>query len=69
MLSSLCKENDCSHVVDIGAGLGHLSRLLSFNNQLRVTTVEATDSHSPKAQRLDRLVIGEDVNKFIVKSR
>ena len=55
MLSSLCKQNGCDHVVDIGAGLGHLSRLLTFNKNLRVTTIEASDSHSPKAQRLERL--------------
>ncbi|XP_067933429.1 methyltransferase-like protein 25B isoform X1 [Watersipora subatra] len=54
VLSSLCKENGCEHVVDIGAGLGHLSRLLTFNKHLKVTTIEASDSHSPKAQRLDR---------------
>ena len=41
-------------MVDVGAGLGHLSRLLTFNKQLTVTTIEATDAHSPKAQRLDR---------------
>ncbi|KAF6017929.1 RRNAD1 [Bugula neritina] len=54
MLSILCKSQGCERVVDIGAGLGHLSRLLSYNKNLKVTTVEATDSHSPKAQRLDR---------------
>lgn len=44
--------------MDIGAGLGHLSRLLTFNKHLKVTTIEASDSHSPKAQRLDRYVQG-----------
>ena len=44
----------CSHVVDVGAGLGHLSRVLNFKHGLQVTTVEAVDGHAPKAVQYDR---------------
>ncbi|XP_064608363.1 uncharacterized protein LOC135472677 isoform X2 [Liolophura sinensis] len=50
-LSECCQ---CEQIVDIGAGLGHLSRLLTFGQGLKVTTVEATNSHAPKASTFDR---------------
>jgi cyclopropane fatty-acyl-phospholipid synthase-like methyltransferase len=51
VVSEMC---GCHHVVDVGAGLGHLSRLLTFAYGLKVTTVEASDGHAPKAAELDQ---------------
>lgn len=50
-LSECCQ---CKQIVDIGAGLGHLSRHLTFGQELKVTTVEATSCHAPKASTFDR---------------
>ena len=44
----------CTHVVDLGAGLCHLCRMLTYNCNLNVTTIEATDFHAGKAQKYDR---------------
>lgn len=44
----------CSNVVDVGAGLGHLSRLLTFQHGLKVTSIEAEDGHAPLAAEYDR---------------
>ena len=41
-------------MVDVGAGQGHLSRILAFGYGLDVTTVEAVDCHAPKAKKFDR---------------
>ena len=41
-------------MVDVGGGLGHLSRLLSLGLGLKVTSVEASDGHAPKANKYDR---------------
>ncbi|XP_060066540.1 methyltransferase-like protein 25B [Ylistrum balloti] len=46
----------CEHVVDVGAGKGHLSRLLAFGYGFKVTTVEAADSHAPKAKKIDKAI-------------
>ena len=53
----LCDHLSCRHVVDVGAGLGHLSRLLSFGHGLKTTTLEATDFHAPKASQFDKYVL------------
>ncbi|XP_033750586.1 protein RRNAD1-like isoform X2 [Pecten maximus] len=53
LLGSQC---GCVHVVDVGAGKGHLSRLLAFGYGFKVTTVEAAGCHAPKAQKMDRAI-------------
>ncbi|XP_071107262.1 methyltransferase-like protein 25B [Haliotis cracherodii] len=53
-ISHLCCQCRCSQVVDVGAGLGHLSRLLTFAHGAKVTTVEAEGGHAPKAEQYDR---------------
>jgi len=40
--------------VDIGAGQGHLSRLLALGHGFKVTTVEAAGCHAPKAIKFDK---------------
>lgn len=46
----------CENVVDVGSGLGHLARVLSVGYGLKVTSVEATGTHAPKAQKYDRYI-------------
>ena len=53
VIGQLCQTIGCDRIVDIGAGLGHLSRLLNFKYGLTVTTVEASSGHAPKAQKYD----------------
>ncbi|XP_074650744.1 methyltransferase-like protein 25B [Tubulanus polymorphus] len=55
-IKKLSSDLNRSHVIDIGAGQGHLSRLLSFGYGLPVTTVEAAGCHAPKAEKFDREV-------------
>ncbi|PVD20043.1 hypothetical protein C0Q70_20537 [Pomacea canaliculata] len=49
----LCGQSHSHHVVDVGAGLGHLSRLLTFGYNLKVTTLEAADGFKSKASKFD----------------
>ena len=53
LLNDLCQTCHCQRVIDVGAGQGHLSRLLSFGYGLTVTTVEAAGCHAPKAAKFD----------------
>ena len=53
-LDVLCRSLGCSYVVDIGAGQGHLSRLMTFGYGFKVTTIEASGCHKPKANKFDR---------------
>ena len=56
VIHMVSEQAGSQHVVDVGAGLGHLSRLLTFAYGLKVTTVEATGGHAPKASEFDRYV-------------
>ncbi|CAH1796688.1 unnamed protein product [Owenia fusiformis] len=62
LIHNICKSVDCDNVVDVGAGQGHLSRLLTFGYGLKVTTVESASSHAPKAQQFDKEV-QQDIKK------
>ncbi|KAK7481310.1 hypothetical protein BaRGS_00027390 [Batillaria attramentaria] len=66
VISWLSGQTGSSHVIDVGAGLGHLSRLLTFAHGLKVTTVEASDGHAPKASEFDR-ELEKDILKKITK--
>jgi len=61
---SMCSQYDVKQVVDVGAGQGHLSRLLAFGYGLKLTTIEAVDCHVPKATKFD-----DEVTKDISKGR
>ena len=54
VIHDLCTASHCNHVVDVGAGQGHLSRLLSFGYGVKVTTIESAGGHAPKATKFDR---------------
>ena len=47
----------CTNVVDVGSGLGHLARVPCVGYDLQVTSVEAADTHAPKAHQYDRYTI------------
>ena len=53
MISEVAECQNCQNIVDVGAGQGHLSRILSYGYGLKVTTVEASSCHAPKAQKFD----------------
>ncbi|XP_028406922.1 protein RRNAD1-like isoform X2 [Dendronephthya gigantea] len=47
----------CWNIVDVGAGLGHLSRLLSYGYKLRVVTIEGVGCHKNNAEKIDEKVL------------
>ncbi|CAH1154385.1 unnamed protein product [Phaedon cochleariae] len=47
-------ETNCFNIVDIGSGLGHLSRLMSYQYGFKVCTFEADEALSSSAEELDR---------------
>ncbi|XP_063432236.1 methyltransferase-like protein 25B [Mytilus trossulus] len=54
LISLLSQASGSKHVVDVGAGQGHLSRILTFGHSLKVTTVEASGCHASKAAKFDK---------------
>lgn len=44
---------DCKTVIDVGAGLGHLSRLLSLHYNFKVHTIEGEQSNVKEANKID----------------
>ncbi|XP_070203805.1 uncharacterized protein [Littorina saxatilis] len=67
VINLVSKQARTDHVVDVGAGLGHLSRLLTFAHGLKVTTVEATGGHAPKANEFDR-ELKKDIQKKLKRN-
>ncbi|XP_066465189.1 methyltransferase-like protein 25B isoform X2 [Eleutherodactylus coqui] len=53
LVKKLSDSTRCDHVVDIGSGQGHLSRVLSFGQGLGVTAVEANRSLLTMATKFD----------------
>ncbi|NXX85677.1 RRNAD protein, partial [Urocolius indicus] len=59
LLQHLSRATGCEHVVDVGAGQGHLSRFLAFGLGLSVTAVEGDGRLAATAQRLDQELLRE----------
>ena len=55
-IAEVAQEVECSTIVDIGAGKGHLPRQLAFKYGLNVVTIEADGTHLEKATTIDRKV-------------
>ncbi|XP_058503529.1 protein RRNAD1 isoform X1 [Solea solea] len=53
LVKQLCDQTDCSRVVDVGSGQGHLTRFLSFGLGLSVTAMEADRTLVAMASRFD----------------
>ncbi|NXX12002.1 RRNAD protein, partial [Podargus strigoides] len=59
LLQRLSRATGCHHVVDIGAGQGHLSRFLAFGLGFSVTAVEGDARLAAMAERFDRELLRE----------
>ncbi|NXN94984.1 RRNAD protein, partial [Rhinopomastus cyanomelas] len=59
LLQQLSQATGCKHVVDVGAGQGHLSRYLAFGLGLSVTAVEGDRRLATTAERFDRELLHE----------
>ncbi|XP_034409109.1 protein RRNAD1 isoform X2 [Cyclopterus lumpus] len=53
LVKQLCDQTDCSTVVDVGSGQGHLTRFLSFGLGLSVTAIEADHALVATASKFD----------------
>ncbi|XP_041798711.1 protein RRNAD1 isoform X3 [Chelmon rostratus] len=53
LVKQLCDQTDCSRVVDVGSGQGHLTRFLSFGLGLSVTAIEADHTLVAMASKFD----------------
>uniref|UniRef100_A0A8P4PYG1 Methyltransferase like 25B n=1 Tax=Dicentrarchus labrax TaxID=13489 RepID=A0A8P4PYG1_DICLA len=53
LVKQLCEQTDCSSVVDVGSGQGHLTRFLSFGLGLSVTAIEADHNLVAMASKFD----------------
>uniref|UniRef100_A0A915EE87 Methyltransferase domain-containing protein n=1 Tax=Ditylenchus dipsaci TaxID=166011 RepID=A0A915EE87_9BILA len=59
-----CKfGEDIKHVVDIGAGIGHLSRMFSLVKNLDVTTIEGNSEFVEKSKILDQMFMAKVASK------
>ncbi|KAG9276603.1 protein RRNAD1 [Astyanax mexicanus] len=53
LVKQLCDQTQCSNVVDVGSGQGHLTRFLSFGLGLDVTGIEADPNLVSMASKFD----------------
>jgi len=54
IINKVCKQSNSNNVVDIGSGLGHLSRMLAFQYKLNVTAIEMAGQRLPIAEQFDK---------------
>lgn len=56
-MAKLCyntaKRSNCFYIVDVGSGLGHLSRILAYGYKFNVLSIEASENLSLQAKTLD----------------
>ncbi|ODM91699.1 Protein RRNAD1 [Orchesella cincta] len=62
ILSSLCTETGSTHVYDIGSGLGHLSRYLSYGCNVQTTCVDKIQDFGQSATKFDK-----ELESFLIK--
>ena len=53
LVSNLARLTKVDKVLDIGSGVGHLSRYLAYNSQLKVACVDANSSLTTSASKFD----------------
>ncbi|XP_046839091.1 LOW QUALITY PROTEIN: methyltransferase-like protein 25B, partial [Xenia sp. Carnegie-2017] len=56
LIFEVAKKLQCWDIVDVGAGLGHLSRTLNYEYGLRVLTIEGEGCHRKQAEKIDEKV-------------
>ncbi|XP_047140547.1 methyltransferase-like protein 25B isoform X4 [Hydra vulgaris] len=71
VINNVCKETNSTTVVDVGSGLGHLSRILAYQYGYNVTAIEMTGHRLPVAEKYDnKSQINEtsarEINGFVV---
>ncbi|XP_065671514.1 methyltransferase-like protein 25B isoform X5 [Hydra vulgaris] len=54
IINNVCKETYSTTVVDVGSGLGHLSRILAYQYGYNVTAIEMTGHRLPVAEKYDK---------------
>ncbi|KAI4893287.1 hypothetical protein NFI96_019690 [Prochilodus magdalenae] len=57
LVKQLCDHTQCTSVVDVGSGQGHLTRFLSFGLGLNVTGIEADPNLVSMASKFDRQLL------------
>lgn len=57
-------DTNCFYIVDLGSGLGHLSRILNYGYDFKVCTIEAQKNLSDQAKVLDNEFEKNLVRKF-----
>lgn len=56
-MAKLCYDTalkcGCFYIVDVGSGLGHLSRILAYGYKFNVLSIEANENLTQRAKKLD----------------
>lgn len=50
---STALKTDCFYIVDVGSGLGHLSRILAYGYNFNVLSIEANEDLTQQAKKLE----------------
>jgi len=49
LVTNITQRNGCEHVFDVGSGLGHLARFLTYGCNLKLTCVDGNDKFAESA--------------------
>lgn len=66
LIHRVAKQNETSHVLDLGSGQGYLSRALAYHHQLHVLAVDMSEVQTKGALRFDKQALKrrENIDKL-----
>ena len=53
LVKLVSERSNINQIVDIGSGVGHLSRLLAYAHELKTVSIDAKDNHGSSARSFD----------------
>ncbi|OXA41652.1 Protein RRNAD1 [Folsomia candida] len=64
VVSKMCNSSSTSHIFDVGSGLGHLSRYLSYGCSLNLTCIDCVNKFGESATKFD-----SELESFLTKRK
>ena len=67
LVKSISESNNISQIVDIGSGVGHLSRLLAYAHSLKTVSIDSKENYVESAQIFDDQLVQQLKKKDATK--
>ena len=69
LVKSISESTNITQIVDVGSGVGHLSRLLAYAHNLKTVSIDAKDNFVESAQIFDDQLVQQLKKKDAIKEK